>query len=199
MFKPLTDMTKTVMGLFQSVRGFTEQAGGEGFGQGLKGIVQGVFDLNIDGAMEQADAHFGAGIMRLTVAGEDKDVATAVRFRNYAVMRFDELKVMRDLVNRFISHDIEQIKGAVADMDDFLETREPESVCSDREEELKQEAEKMRKLVSRLSRLLESEEDLLGEGILEESPVAEARPETVPASFRPTIVEGQDANPLGDV
>ena len=59
MFKPLTDMTKTVMGLFQSVRGFTEQAGGEGFGQGLKGIVQGVFDLNIDGAMEQADAHFG--------------------------------------------------------------------------------------------------------------------------------------------
>ena len=89
MFQGLSDMTKTVMGLLQSARGLTEQAGGEGFGQGIKGIVQGALDLNLDGAMEQAAAHFGTGIMRLTVAGEDQDVATAVRFRNYAVMRFE--------------------------------------------------------------------------------------------------------------
>src|SRR5665647_201386 len=111
--------------------------------------------------MDAADAQLGTGIMRLMLAGYERDVATAVRFRSYAFMRLEEVKQMRDMINHFISRDVEEVKEAAGEMDEFLASRETDSTCSEREELLRQEADKLRKLVGRMSRFLESEERIL--------------------------------------
>jgi len=199
MFKPLSDLTRTVTGLLQSVRGIAVTAGGEGMGQGLKGLVQGALDLNIEGLMDAADAQLGAGIMRLMLAGYERDVATAVRFRSYAFMRLEEVKQMRDMINHFISRDVEEVKEAAGEMDEFLASRETDSTCSEREELLRQEADKLRKLVGRMSRFLEDEERLLDGEAQPDGRQEDVRHELVPVRQGPTIVTGQDSQMFGEV
>ena len=112
MLKGITDITNNLGGLLAGARGLLDKAGGEGLGQGFKGMVQQALDLNVDGLMQAADAHLGTGVMRLTIAGDEEGVKTTVRFRNYAVMRIMEIKDMRDIINRFISEDPEMFQEA---------------------------------------------------------------------------------------
>ena len=163
MFKGITDITNNLGGLLAGARGLLDKAGGEGLGQGFKGMVQQALDLNVDGLMQAADAHLGTGVMRLTIAGDEEGVKTTVRFRNYAVMRIMEIKDMRDIINRFISEDPEMFQEALGEMADFLDGKEPEMVCSEREMTLRQEVKKLRRMMRQMNTFLEDEEILLGE------------------------------------
>jgi len=184
-FKTIQDLSNSLSGLLKGARGFLDKAGGEGFGQGFRGMVQGALDLNIEGLMQQADAHLGSGVMKLTAAGDTESVQTVVRFRNFAGERLIELTRMRDIINLFISEDITEVKQAVRDMDDLLESREPEVVCSERERVLQDEIDKLKKMAKRMNAFLQDEEALLGEdGRTAEpesaAPVAEAVHRPVP-------------------
>jgi len=171
MFKGITDITNNLGGLLAGARGLLDKAGGEGLGQGFKGMVQQALDLNVDGLMQAADAHLGTGVMRLTIAGDEEGVKTTVRFRNYAVMRIMEIKDMRDIINRFISEDPEMFQEALGEMADFLDGKEPEMVCSEREMTLRQEVKKLRRMMRQMNTFLEDEEIMLGE----EGPAEEER------------------------
>jgi hypothetical protein len=175
LFKPITDMSSGITGLLQSARGLLDKAGGEGLGQGLKGVVQGVLDLNLDGFIQSLDAMMGTGVMRLTVEGNTDGVETVVRFRNYALMRLEEVRDMRDIVNEFISHDPEVVNRALENMQSFLEGKEPDMVCSERDEGLKQEINRLRKMVRQMSTFLDGEDALLAdEGAAEQDAGGEA-------------------------
>lgn len=161
MFKSLTDVTQQLSGLLKSARGLTEKASGEGYGQGLKGIVQDALDLNIESYIENVDMQMGGGVLHLTQAGDSKGVESAIRFRDYAVMRLEEVREMRDIANAFLSHDIDVVKRAAGQMGEFLEGKQTEVACSEYEEALKQEIHKLRKLSRGMSAFLENEEALL--------------------------------------
>jgi hypothetical protein len=182
MFKGITDITSNLGGLLAGARGLLDKAGGEGLGQGFKGMVQQALDLNVDGLMQAADAHLGTGVMKLTVAGDQEGVKTVVRFRNYAMMRILEIRDMRDIINRFISDDPDEFQGALGEMSDFLDGKEPEMVCSEREMSLHEEIKKLRKMMKQMNTFLEGEEIMLGE----EAPVEEERPTLRPVRNTPT-------------
>lgn len=163
-FKSFTDLAGNISGLLQGARGLMDRAGGEGYGEGLKGMVQSMLDLNLEGIKDSVDSHIGAGVMRLTIAGETERVETAVRFRNYVVMRLDELMEVRDIGNRFISQDISQVTGVVDQMATFLEKKQPETTYSVQEEVLEQEINKLRKLQGEMSRFLDGEQAMVEAG-----------------------------------
>lgn len=174
-FKSLTRMASSVSGLLKSAQGLLVKAGSEGFGGGFKGVVQDLLDLNLEGVRESVDTRMGVGVMHLTLAGETDRVETAGRFRNYTIMRLEEMMEMRDIANLFISQDISEVARAVDGMAGFLEKRQPETACSDREEVLEQEINRLRKIVREMSRFLDGEQELLDAGA-----VAAPPPQTVP-------------------
>jgi hypothetical protein len=198
-FKTIQELSTNLSGLLKGARRFLDQAGGEGMGQGFKGMVQSALDLNIEGLMQQADAHLGTGVMKLSAAGETESVQTVVRFRSYAGERLIELMRMRDVINMFISEDLLEVKKAVREMEDMIESKEPEVVCSDRERALQDEIDKLKKMARRMNAFLQNEEELLGdevEGRKAElgaaAPVAEAVPGPVPTR---QIVTGKGKYP----
>jgi hypothetical protein len=138
-FKPFADMTKNIGSLLQGAQGLMAKAGGEGFGQGLKGVMQDIFDLNVDSLIETVDSKIGAGVIRLVIAGDEKGVETVVQFRNYVMMRLMEIRDIRDVANKFMSEDPELAATGLSEMNEFLDGRQPEVVCSDREETLREE------------------------------------------------------------
>lgn len=158
LFKPISDMTQGIAHLISSTSGLLEKAGGQGFGQGLKGVVQEALDLNLDGAMQMVDSTIGTAVMQLTLAGDSAGVETAVRFRNYGVMRLEELRDMRDIMNSMMAQNGEGSHDAVAEMGAFLDRHEDGAACSEREEGLKQEIVKLRKVTKQLNAFLEEEE-----------------------------------------
>lgn|GEM_PF-997514 len=161
--KPLSDMTKSITSLMQGAGGLMEKTGGEGFGQGFKGVVQDLLDLNVDCLIETMDARLGAGVMRLVMVGDTKGMETVVQFRNYVMMRLVEMKDVRDVANKFMSEDPELSATGLAEMSEFLEGRQPEVVCSDREETLRLEIKKLRKIVKQMGSFLDGEALMLGE------------------------------------
>ena len=194
------DMSKNVAGILQGARGLMEKAGREGFGQGIKGVVQDILDLNVDSLIENVDAKIGAGVMRLAMSGDARGMETVVQFRNYTVMRLVELKDVRDVANKFMSEDQETAAAGLSEMREFLEGKEPEVVCSEREETLRQEIVKLRKIVKQMSAFLDGEARLLGgdgeaaeviEGIEE---VKETVVSKVPHQVNSIIIRGERAS-----
>jgi hypothetical protein len=188
LFKSIQDLSGGLAGLLQGAKGLLDKAGGEGMGQGFKGMVQGALDLNIEGLMQQADAHLGTGVMKLAGAGDTESVEIVVRFRNYAWERLEDMTRMRDIINKFISVDMLEVKEAVREMDELCASKEPEVVCSERERVLQDEIDKLKKMARRMNAFLQDEEALLGaeeeaDTAVPEAvaSVAEAVPEPVPA------------------
>jgi len=175
-FQTISGVTEQVSGLLQSTRGLIDKSQGKGFGEGFKGMVQSALDLNIEGLMAELDMRVGTGIMRLTIAGDSGGVETAARFRSHAAKRLDELLEMREIVNRFISTDITQIREATAAMEVFLDSREPEVECSAREEALKERIRELQEMNRKMAAFLESEAESL-----EEDRSRKAEPEVGPA------------------
>jgi hypothetical protein len=166
-FKSITDIAGNFSGLLQGARGMLEKAGGEGFGQGFKGMVQQALDLNIEGLIQQFDMHLGAGIMRLGLVGDSDRMATVTSFRNYGVSMLEEMTAMRDIINRFITDDASEAIAVIDDMADFVETRAPGTACTESEEALRVEIQRLKKIVRQMNTFLDGEDALLGE---EEAP-----------------------------
>jgi hypothetical protein len=181
LFKPLSDLGGSIGSTIQGITGLLNKAQGEGLGQGLKGVLQDALDLNIDGLMDTIDSGMGTGIMHLTIDGDKEGVETALRFRNYAVMRLVELRDMRDIINKFTSHDSDESTGAVGEMSEFLEGKQEGVVCSEREESLREQTFKMRKMVKQMSEFLDSEEKAVDGGFA----MSEADREQAEAKSRP--------------
>jgi hypothetical protein len=198
--KPFSDMTKNMAGLLQSARGLMEKASGEGFGQGLKGMVQDILDLNIDSLIENVDSKIGAGVMRLVMAGDTVGMETVVQFRNYTVMRLVELRDVRDVANKFMSEDPELEATGLGEMREFLGGKEPEVVCSEREETLRQEIVKLKKIVKQMSIFLEGESLLLGDDIERTEIIEEIKEEKetvisrIPPQANSIIIRGDRAS-----
>jgi hypothetical protein len=181
LFKPLSDLGGSLASTISSVKGLLDRAQGEGLGQGLKGVLQQALDLNVDGLIDTIDSSMGTGIMHLTIEGDKDGVDTALRFRNYAVSRLVELKEMRDLVNKFISHDPDEAALAVQEMNDFLDNKSEGVVCSEREEGLREEITKLRKMVKQMSTFLDGEEQKVN------GPSAGSADSETPASEKPRV------------
>lgn len=158
-FKPITDLTGQISGMLQGARGFMDKAGGQGF----RGVVREAFDFNATGYVEEADRRIGRVVLHLTMADDSEGVETVLRFRNYAVSRIEEFQKLNELSAGSDSNDPDEIRLMVDKMAEFLESREPEVISSDREETLRQEIAKLRQMNRHLSLFLENEEALLEE------------------------------------
>lgn len=186
-FKNVTEISNSLSGFLQGAHSLMDKAGGEGFGQGFKGVLQEALDLNIESFTQTVDSHMGVAVMRLTLAGDQEGVQTALRFRNYAIMRIEEMQAMRDVANDIILLAGTDNDAAVHRMTEFLDGREPEMACSTREEGLKQEIGRLKKMVKQMSTFLDDEEKLLendGSETAEDETVEEGPSKILSAALR---------------
>lgn len=197
-FKPITDLTGQISGMLQGARGFMDKAGGQGF----RGVVREAFDFNATGYAEEADRRIGRILLHLTMAGDSEGVETVLRFRNYAVSRIEEFQKLNELSAGSDSSDPDEIRLLVDRMAEFLESREPEVISSDREETLRQEIAKLRQMNRHLSSFLENEEALLEEesrpvkkyplvGVPKDVPVGDVPTKKHPAAGVPASSSGK--------
>ncbi len=157
-FKSISDSMKGVASLVQGATGILGKAGEEGLGKGFKGIIQDFLDLNPEDLMQAADAKMGAGVMKLTTAGDTESVETVIRFRNFATLRMDEIVQMGAITERFGSEDMSEVHRAVDEMNEMLENHMPEMTCSAREESLSEEISKLKDIVGMMTDVLDNGE-----------------------------------------
>ncbi len=159
-FKPITDLTGQISG---TAAGRARLHGQSGRHKALQGVVREAFDFNAAGFVGGGGPAHRKIVLHFTMADDSEGVETVLRFRNYAVSRIEEFQKVNEFSAGSDSDDPDEIRLMVDRMAEFLESREPEVISSDREETLRQEIAKLKQMNRHLSLFLENEEALLEE------------------------------------